>query len=176
MSAPDSIALLLASCAAPIGLAANVAASVGLGRLSLSLGPVRRQFAAFGFGALLALAWLVRWLPATGLAPIDIAGHSLLQLAAYAGLGFLFFNVINLNVSSLRIRMLKEYLRVHPTPLPESVLRARYSARSMLEARLERLAHGGQLAQVDGRYVHRPGAVTAIGHFFAFLQRLLLRR
>jgi len=176
MSAPDPTALLLASCAAPAGLAANVIASIVLGRLPLSPGPVRRQFLAFGFGTLVVLAWLVRRLPAAGLAPADLAGHGALQLAAYAGLGFLFFNVINLNVSSLRIRMLGEYLRVHPAPLPEAALRERYSARSMLEARLARLAAGGQIGQVNGRYVHQPGAVTHIGHFFAFLQRLLLRR
>jgi len=92
------------------------------------------------------------------------------------GVGFCFFNVINLNISSLRIRMLKEYYRQHPTPLSAVELMARYPVDQMLEARLVRLASGGQIAEMNGRFFSRPGAVTAIGCIFSGLRRLLLRR
>lgn len=166
---------LVLALAPGLGLLVNIATQVVLGRLPLPIGHVRRQFVSFGCGFVAAALWLARTLPA-GPGRLDTAGTLALHLWCYTMLGFIFFNVINLNLSSLRIRMLKEYLAVHPQPLPDRVLREKYHPRDMLEARLERLAAGGQIARADGRYFFRPGPVVYIGRFFACLQSFLLRK
>lgn len=171
---PDLPLLLLG--APVLGLAANVLCQVVVSRLPLALGPVRRQFASFGGGGLVTLLGLGFVLPGSGLGLADAAGYFLLHSLGYAFAGFIFFNVINMNVSSLRVRILKEYLQVDPAPLAESVLREKYSARGMLAARLERLHAGHQLTRRNGRYYLQPGGVLVIAHIFAFLKRLLLRQ
>ena len=167
---------LLLTLAPILGLTVNITAQTVIGRLPLQIGHVRRQFVSFGCGLIAAALWLGHILPAAGLSTLDGAGYATLHLLAYAMAGFIFFNVINLNISSLRIRMLKEYLRAHPQTLPDCVLRQKYHVRGMLDARLERLAHGGQIVLRDGRYFCQRSLVVIIGHFFAFLQKFLLRK
>lgn len=176
MKAPDLPAPLLLIGVPMLGLAVNVALQILLGRVSLPIGPVRRQLISFACGFATTAAGLDCLLPSFDLSPTDQLGYLVLHMLTYVFLGFIFFNVINLNVSSLRIRMLKEYLRVHPRPLAERSLQEKYSARGMLDARLERLRHGGQLVVREDRYFYRPGSVVFIGRFFAFLQRFLLRK
>lgn len=161
--------------AAPLlGLAVNVVIQLGLGRLRLGVGHVRRQFVSFSCGLLATALALALLLPPARLAAWDRAGYAALHGLSYIFLGFLFFNVINLNISSLRIRMLKEYLAQHPRPLSDDILRQKYNVRDMVTARLERLARGRQIDHRDGRYYVRRGAVVLIGHFFARLRALLL--
>lgn len=174
MKVPEIPLLLLLTGAPLLGLASNVALQILLGRLPLPIGPVRRQLVSFAAGFVVAALGLIRLLQPAPLTTLDQAGYLALHLSSYVLLGFVFFNVINLNVSSLRIRMLKEYAGVDPQPLAEAVLREKYSARRMLDARLERLAAGGQLAVRNDRYYYRPGTVVLIGRFFAFMQRFLL--
>ena len=173
MNPPPMLMLILAP---GLGLAVNIAAQCVLGRLPLSIGHVRRQFVSFGCGLAATALWLGHALPPLALAPLDVAGWAALHLLSYAMAGFVFFHVINMNISSLRIRMLKEYLHVHPQPLPDRVLRKKYAVRAMLDARLERLVSGGQITRRDGRYYFQPGPVAAIGQLFAFLKRFLLRQ
>ena len=99
----------------------------------------------------------------------------MLYVITYACLGFCFFNMINANVSSLRVRLLKEYLSHDPAPLSDAEIFRRYPVRQILEARLARLESGRQIYVSAGRYYVRRGIVTFIGRFFAVLRRLLLR-
>jgi len=175
MKVPDPTAARWLLTAAPLlGLAVNVAVQLGLCRLRLGFGQVRRQFLSFGAGLVAAGLVLALLLPRLRLGAWDRAGCLALHGLSYAFLGFLFFNVINLNISSLRIRMLKEFLAQHPRPLPDDRLRAKYNVRDMLTARLERLAGGRQIELRDGRYYSRRGTVVLIGHFFAGLRAFLL--
>jgi len=169
------VALVL-TLAPVFGLAVNIAVQFVISRLPLAIGKVRRQFLSFGCGLAATALRLGPELYSAGFTLPDAIGCFALHLLAYAMAGFIFFNVINLNISSLRIRMLKEYLREHPQPLPDRVLREKYPARAMLDARLARLVSGGQVILRNGRYHIHPGLVAAIGHFFVFLQRFLLRK
>lgn len=159
-----------------LGLTVNIAAQIVISRLPLSIGHVRRQFLSFSCGLTVTALLLWHMLRAVDLSLWDEAGYLTLHLLSYAMAGFIFFNIINLNISSLRIRMLKEYLRTYPQPLPSRILREKYHTGGMLDARLERLARGGQLIQRDGRYYFHPSMVVVIGRFFAFLQHFLLRK
>jgi len=163
--------------AAPLlGLATDVAMQVILARLPLTVGHLRRQFISFGAGLVVVLAVLWLLLRSLPLGPLDRVGYSVLHLGSYAFGGFCFFNVINLNISSLRIRMLKAYLQQHPRPLADEVLMATCSAAGMLDSRLQRLLDGGQITRSGDRFHPRPGFVTFIGGLFAHLRRLLLGR
>jgi hypothetical protein len=77
-------------------------------------------------------------------------------------------------MSSLRVRLLREYLSHHPTPLPDAAIFRRYQAREMLEARLARLQSGGQIYSRAGRHYRGKRFVMVIGWFFERLRRLLL--
>lgn len=158
----------------PAGLAVNVLLQLILSRLPLALGHVRRQFIGFGVGFGFTVAALISILDIQHVGAADYAGYLGLHLLTYVLMGFCFFHVINLNISSLRIRILKEYLRRDPVPLSESDLLSRYNARHMLEARLARLQSGNQVYEANGRYHARTGGVVVIGHIFAGLRRLVL--
>jgi hypothetical protein len=105
---------------------------------------------------------------------VDCAGYGLLHVAVYVFGAFCFFNVINLNISSLRIRMLKAYFQEHPRPLSDEVLMATCSAAGMLTARLERLLDGQQIRMADDRIYFQYGVVRVVGLFFQGLRRFLI--
>jgi hypothetical protein len=156
-----------------LGLAVDILAQALLCRLPLSIGHVRRQFVSFGLGLAASGISLIFLLRSAGLGLEDDAGYGALVILAYAFLGFCFFNVINLNVSSLRIRMIREIHRHHPQAVSTERLMALYGVSEMLDARLVRLERGGQLHQSSGRYFLRRGTVLVIAHFFSGLRRLL---
>jgi hypothetical protein len=157
-----------------VGLACNVASQMTLSRLPLRLGHVRRQFISFGVGFAATTAGLIALLVSQPLPAPDVVGYMGFDLLSYVFLGFCFFHVINLNISSLRIRILKEYLRHAPAPLPDRVLLDRYNVRDMLDARLERLQSGNQIYLSGARYFAKAGGVSFIGGIFALLRRLLI--
>jgi len=156
------------------GLATDVLAQLALVRLVRTGAQLRMQFVAFAVGYAATAALLASMLGGAPFAPGDRIGYFLLHSMTYACFGFGLFNVINANVSSLRLRILKEYFAHDPEPLADAALYARYPASEMIEVRLERLQTGGQIVMRDGRYYSCGGAVVAIGHFFAALRRLLL--
>ena len=158
------------------GLAVDVLVHLILARLLPGGAHVRIQFIAFGAGMALTVATLaiILWRHPFPLA--DRFGYLCLNAIIYACLGFGLFNVINANVSSLRVRMLKEYLALDPTPLSDADMLRRYPAREILAARLARLEAGGQIHRIGDRYHAHSGGVVLIGRFFGALRRLLLRR
>ena len=158
-----------------LGLLANVVAQMALSRLNLPLGPVRLQFVSFALGALVALLLLAGMLSEFPIGSADKAGYLAEHLLIYACFGFCFFNVISANVSSLRVRIVKELLAQDPTPMADATLQARYSAREMLLARLARLEAGGQIENRGGRYYLRKRGIAMIGGLFDALRRLLLK-
>jgi hypothetical protein len=173
-SAARSHAIL--TLVAPAGLAVNVLCQLIISRLPISLGHVRRQFVSFGLGLVFAAVAALGLLSSQRPAAVDFAGYLGLQLLSYVFMGFCFFHVINVNISSLRIRMLKEYLLQDPLPLPEEALLLRYNVGDMLDARLARLQSGNQVYTSQGRYYSRPGGVVALGRFFTLLRSVLLPR
>ena len=86
-------------------------------------------------------------LPASG---AEKLGYLVRHLLIYACYGFVFFNVINVNVSSLRARLPEELLARHTAPLPDAELQARCSSREIVLTRLARLEVGGQIEALRG--------------------------
>ncbi len=169
----SGVALLLVAPAA--GLMSDALLHAVLARIAPGVGPIRTQFVSFAAGALVTLVLLVLMLSDSPFEASDRFGYLALHALIYACFGFVFFNVISANVSSLRVRILAEMLARDPEPLPGAVLQQRYSARDILRARIERLERGGQIELRDGRYRLRKRGLSLVGGVFAALRSILLK-
>jgi hypothetical protein len=157
------------------GILANVLGHVAISRLPLPRGPVRRQFVSFAIGLAIViyLSFVRRPIPDAG--PAQAIPGILLSCLSYSFYGFVFFNALNANVSSLRVRLIRELAHAGPDGIATHELRTRYGREHILQVRLERLLTGGQLYLRDGRYHLKRGGVWWIGRLFALLRQVLLR-
>lgn len=73
-------------------------------------------------------------------------------MLTYAALGFCYFNFVNLNVTSLRIRLLRELLERHPQGVARGEIFTKYGAEQILSVRLERLTRSGHFVHQENRY------------------------
>ena len=169
----ESAVLLL--LAAPVtGLAANVLTQLVLSRPLRKTGHLRLQFCSIFVGALVTVVTLLLVGSSYSL-PLKVRiDHSVANFGSYLLLSFCFFNLVSSLIGSLRIRLLLEYERVDPDPIPEDQLRFLYPLEQMLDVRLERLARGGQIRVVGGKYLPVSGFVHYVGVLFVFLRVLLL--
>jgi len=104
-----------------------------------------------GLGGLAATAGILARVAFTVPAALDAAAAAMLVLT-YLALAFGYWTFLNLNITSLRIRTLREILRGGEHGISRADLMARYSAQEFLRRRLERLELGGNLSCVDGRW------------------------
>jgi hypothetical protein len=173
---PDPVFVFWLPLVPLLGLLVDMIAHASLARMFPGGAHVRLQFLSFGLGMVVVAGLLVHLLWQQPFTPADRIGYLLMHLMIYFCMGFGLFNVINANVSSLRVRMLKEYLAAQPQALSDADLFARYPAAEILNARLERLVAGGQIRLQDGRYFPCEGGVALIAAFFSTLRRILLRK
>lgn len=171
-SSPGVLVLL---CAPVVGLAANVLLQALISRIpAYQDATLRVQFVSFAGGASVTAYVMLAFLWGAPFADADEFGYFALHMLVYGCFGFVFFNMISAHVTSLRVRMMHEYLAHDPTPLLDTDLYARYPASQMVLARLRRLERGGQVDERGGRYYLRAGGVAIIGKFFAGLRRFLI--
>jgi len=85
----------------------------------------------------------------------------LLGVATYLALAFGFWAFLNLNITSMRIRMLRQLLRAGGH-MALSDMAVSYTPAERLRRRLERLEKGGQIMCEDGRWRLRSWQVLAI--------------
>ncbi len=157
-----------------IGLITDVISHAILSRIIGSRSHLRIQFFSFGIGALVSGILLILILGFMQLGVADRLGYFMLHMIVYATFGFVFFNMVNANISSLRVRILKEYLVRDPTPIPLSELYRIYSAAEMLSSRLVRLETGKQIECRNGRCYLMKRGIVWIGKFFSGMRLLLL--
>jgi hypothetical protein len=143
-------ALVMASLA----VAANVAGQIAAYRLLPSEGKLFRSQVAGTLTGLLILILLLRSPPAAEFSADVVTADALL----YAAFCFVYFHWNNMGETARRIRMLRE-LAAAPQGLSFDDLVQRYSAREILERRLERLAAAGQIEETEGRLILRSRAV-----------------
>lgn len=160
----------LVTFAPVIGLAVNVAVQVLAvhltGRLAVAiLGGFGSGLAATIAATFVALAGV----PAAGPA----AAMWLVAVATYLALSFCFWAFLNLNITSLRIRMLREILR-SSEGISRSDLTARYSADEFLRRRLDRLAQGKQLSFAGDRWRLESRTLLVLARFLAAVRFLVL--
>lgn len=103
------------------------------------------------------------------------AAYLLFNLATLAILSFGYFNFVQMNLSSLRLRIANE-LFDNPQGVPPATLLDRYGAREIVDQRLARLARGNQIVRRGDRYFHRPSTVYWIAVAMDLTKRTVLRR
>lgn len=158
-----------------IGLAVDVAAHLAatwLLRLP-KLYPRLLVGAGCGFAATIAL--VLAAVRAAELDTGDSAAYLLFDAATFAILSFGYFNFVQLNISSLRVRIANE-IDDSPAGLEPSRLAELYNARQVIDERLDRLTRGRQIDLRDGRYYHRRSLVYAISRAMDACKRITLGR
>lgn len=99
----------------------------------------------------------------------------IISLLTFGGLSYGYTNFVNVNYSSLRLRLLKEMVRDGGVVAAED-LRARYGSEAVLDRRLLRLVEWGQLRRDGDAYHAVRGGFFYLAGVFVVLKRLLLGR
>lgn len=92
----------------------------------------------------------------------------------FAILSFGYFNFVQLNISSLRVRIANEIFD-SPHGLDAAEIMSLYNARRVVDERLDRLSRGRQIIERDGRYYHRKSLVYAIAVAMDLCKRIVLK-
>lgn len=162
-------ALLICTVAA----VANVVTQILVHRATQ--GYVRSFFVGFALGLVVLLAGEALRLssrPTSGLeAVVMIAADGLL----YACAAFLYFGVVNVGESSIRVRLLRE-LGKSAGPASEKDLLRVYNDGIILRIRLGRMVRNGQVSLEGGRYRLRSRTLARIAAAVFGLKMLLLGR
>ncbi|MCE7527846.1 hypothetical protein [Polynucleobacter sp. IMCC 30228] len=158
-----------------IGILLDVIAHIILSRINKKGAHVGTQFISIAIGLIVTLSFLIFLLWDAELSLLNNISYGILYCIIYLEFAFILFNIINANVSSLRVRMLKEYAIVGEKGLSDEVLLRKYSASEILAVRIERLTAGNQIYLNDNRYFARKGGVAMIAVFFNGLRFILLR-
>jgi len=96
-----------------------------------------------------------------------------LSLVAYLALSFGYFNFVNMNLTSLRIRMLLE-LRDAGGDLSEERLASCYNTDQVIALRMARLIRGGHLVERDGRLTVGKRRFLFLARCFDVLRQVIL--
>lgn len=104
---------------------------------------------------------------------VDAVAFATLNLAIYLALAFGYFNFVNLNMTSLRIRVLLELLEAREGLSREDVLQL-YNAEELLERRLARLKRQGYLVEQQGRFCRRGSSLLLLARGMTMLKWVVL--
>ena len=132
----------------------------------------RRPILAIGCGAILGLV-VAAGIAASAQAfsAAETVGWSVLS---YLGLAFGYWAFLNLNLTSLRIRVLKELASAPGETLSHATLASRYDDREMVERRLARLEAAGHIARNGGRYVLKAYWLIRVADLIRLLRRAII--
>ncbi|MHB8834640.1 MAG: GtrA family protein [Candidatus Methylomirabilia bacterium] len=93
--------------------------------------------------------------------------------AIFLALAWCYFHFVNLNIASLRIRLLQEFHK-SPEGMAEAEVLARYGAAHVLDNRLLRLTSGGHLVEREGRYYSGTPFFLILFELFEVLKRIVM--
>jgi hypothetical protein len=159
-----------------LGLAVDIALHVAVSHALPSAGLLRRAAIGAVGGAVTTGVVSAVSLVAQPIGALDAGSQWVLALLTYVALAFGYFNFVNLNVTSLRIRLLRELLDHHPRGLTRDDIVHRYGAETVLRLRLERLLSNGHVVRRGHRYCLDRRTVLVIAHTFTLLNRVVVPR
>lgn len=163
----------LSALSPAIGLAVNCLVHVAISRTCGPAHPYRNIIRA-GMAGLFVVIAICGSLTSLATRPrVDATASMLLNVATYTGLAFGYFSFVNLCLTSLRIRILRE-LRDAGGSLPLVTLQARYDNHVMIGVRLQRLITGGHITERDNTIYPARSLFLTIARLFDFLRWLVL--
>jgi len=104
---------------------------------------------------------------------LDSLALLVMNLVAYLAFSFGYFNFINLNIASLRIRMVQE-LADSGGQMPVEALMNLYNIEEVIALRIDRLVAGGHLVERQGRLYSGKRRFLVVGRIFDFLRLVIL--
>jgi hypothetical protein len=106
----------------------------------------------------------------------DAMAFLFMNVVSFAGLSYGYFAFVNLNFTSLRVRLLRELTRF-TDPVSSAELLGAYDAGQALDLRIDRLLQKQQLTERNGRYyVEGTPSFLFLAYILDFLKWLLLGR
>lgn len=96
-------------------------------------------------------------------------------LLTFGGLNYCYTNFVNLNFTSLRVRLLKELLDSGGSEEISKIVN-KYGSRAILQRRLERLVDWGQLERNNNLFRAKPGLFLWLALFFTLVKKVMLGR
>ncbi len=156
-----------------IGLAVNVSIQVLGFRSWEQLTLLKSIIAGFIGGALgvIGLELILFW--AGSLSVKNVIALLLTNLIIYAALGYCYFHFINLGETARRIRILRELYDSQEGLTLQEILE-RYNARQIVDMRMQRLLHNGQIIEKDGKYVIGNPVMLCIAKSMTILKYIIL--
>lgn len=135
-----------------IGLMLNVLIQNLVLRYAKQIGLLKSVFIGFGGGMVIVFLVGINisfgWL---NLIKMDMLSVIIVNLITYSLFGYCYFHFINLGETARRIRILRELYESREGLSMKEILE-KYSAEEIIEKRISRLIHHGQIVLKDGRY------------------------
>jgi hypothetical protein len=173
------VATLFVVLAPMIGLAVCFVAHVAVSRRAPALPHQHGLLVSVAAGAAVVVALLAPVVrdDLTRVSAADAVGALVAALAAYVLLAYCYvIGFFNIGESARRIRLLIELEAAGTRGLTVPEVLTAYNARMIVDARLERLLSGGQIAEVNGRYVLRSRVMLWAAKALVVVKIVLLRR
>jgi len=97
------------------------------------------------------------------------------NLATSLALAYGYFTFVNLNLTSLRIRLLHE-LWASPNGLSRTDILKLYNSRDLVDCRIVRLTASKQIREADGRFYTQPSPLLKVACIINLLKLVVLNR
>lgn len=152
-----------------LALATNCSAHVAVARISGNSGPYRAIVRAAIVGLFVVVTLTLVGCSRLTLPSRDVVAYLVLNIVAYLALSFDYFSFVNLGLTSLRIRMLREIQAAGGSLAGERLGRL-YDDRGLTNLRIDRLVSGRHLVLQDGRLYSQKGVFLAIAMLFDWLR------
>jgi len=150
----------------------NIVTQVLLYRLIPKTGLLKSIFICFIFVLILLIGTEILF---AGSHPLDSNALSIIvsNIIIYFTLGYCYFHFINLGETARRIRILRELYSATDGLSTEEVL-SRYNAREIVNKRISRLLHSGQVIEKDGKYYIGQPILLVMAKIIVLLKLLFL--
>ena len=94
------------------------------------------------------------------------------NLTIYPCLAYLFYNVLNMGESAIRVRILRVLAEAGGS-MKETEFFQQYNNIVVLKRRLERLQKHGQIKQIEGRFILSSNSILVVARIFRGLRMIL---
>ncbi len=133
-----------------VGAVANVLSHLAISRLKNGRGQMVCLFLSFISGMIVMLPFAALAYPKENNI-LNFFSFLLVDIITYAAFGYGYFHFININIASLRIRILHE-IAISANGLSKEEIISRYNAEQIVANRLNRLIGNNQVIEKNGRY------------------------
>lgn len=157
------------------GMIVNILAHVAVSRFNQGRGQIKCLITGFVFGLICTVIIFLTVYPKQS-NDLDFIAYLLLGCISYSAFAYVYFHFININIASLRIRILQEIID-SPDGLTQEGIFSGYNVEQMLDNRIDRLVASNQLVEKGGVYrLGRNRTFLALFWFFEVLKFIFLGR